>query len=67
LAADTRAGAENPVKVLIVDDNLAYAQNIAEILEKAMTRPVTEKFRKSRGSRRTLPTPLQVRRARLIG
>jgi two-component system response regulator CpxR len=33
LAADERAGAENPVKVLIVDDNLAYAQNIAEILE----------------------------------
>jgi hypothetical protein len=38
MAADTRAGAENPVTVLIVDDNLAYAQNIAEILEKAMTR-----------------------------
>jgi DNA-binding NtrC family response regulator len=31
--ADAHAGAEKQVKVLIVDDNVAYAQNIAEILE----------------------------------
>jgi DNA-binding NtrC family response regulator len=28
-----RVRAEDPIQVLIVDDNLAYAQNIAEILE----------------------------------
>lgn len=28
-----RVRAEGPIQVLIVDDNLAYAQNIAEILE----------------------------------